>query len=114
VRGAYLAGQFSHAGHDADLYLDDLYIDHSLARVVVMAEAGGPAEMQIPIAWNDDTITIMANPGHHPGGTDLLLVVHDAENRASNGFQITVESGSGPDSGPPGTPSAVIMSTVPE
>lgn len=114
LRSAFFCGYVSHDGYDADLYLDDVYADVTLARVLVRDPAGGNHEMQIPVEWGSTQIRVAANPGRYATGTDLQLIVFDADNNASAPYTVTVgenQSGGG-DGGPPGTPSTPVMELV--
>lgn len=103
LRSAYFCGYISHDGFDVDLYLDDLYADTTLARVLIIGTDGGNHEMQIPVAWTSDSIQVTARPGRFAAGSQVQLIVYDSENNASNPFTLTV-SDDGSDPGPPGAP----------
>ncbi len=107
LRAAYFCGYISRDGYDADLYLDDVYADTTLARVQIVGPDGGNHEMQIPVSWSSNSIQVAAHPGRYPPGTQVQLIVYDAENRASNPFTMTVGTGS-TEPGPPGTPGQPI------
>lgn len=95
-------------GDDTAVYIDDIYIDNTRARV----ELGNNAvyancshrEMQIPSSWNNTGISVTANTGTFPEGPAWLFVVN-AAGQASPGFPVTVQAGAavlGP--GAPGQP----------
>jgi len=106
LRAAYFCGYVSHEGFDVDLYLDDVYADVTLARVLVRDPDGGNIEMQIPQSWSPNSIQVLVNTGAYPSGTELDLIVYAADNYASAPFVVTVgESSGGGDLGPPGMPS---------
>lgn len=105
VRSAYFCGYLERQGYDIACYLDDVYADTTMARVVVSDPSGGNMEMQIPYAWSGDEIQIQVNPGLYPSGTELSLVVYDRFNNPSPPFPVTVgENTVDPDLGPPGPP----------
>ena len=115
LRSAFFCGYVSHDGYDADLYLDDLYADITLARVVVIDPDGGNLEMQIPQTWGGNQIEVAANPGRYPSGAELQLIVYDADNNASAPFTVFVgenNSGGGGDDGPPGQSGVPVMELV--
>lgn len=88
-RSAFFFGYCSTEGYDVDIYLDDLYADTTLARVMIHSDSGS-YEMQLPTAWSDDRIEIACNPGRYVSGEEVNLVVYDAEDSASPPFAITV------------------------
>ncbi|MCK4305850.1 MAG: hypothetical protein KAY24_16555 [Candidatus Eisenbacteria sp.] len=89
LRSAFFCGYISHEGHDVDLYLDDLYADTSLARVEIYADTGFH-EMQVPIAWSDGSISVICNSGSYAPGTEVQLVVYDADGNVSPPFSLKV------------------------
>ncbi|MEZ4387922.1 MAG: hypothetical protein R3D98_10180 [Candidatus Krumholzibacteriia bacterium] len=116
LRSAFFCGYVSHDGYDADLYLDDVYADITLARVLVRSPDGGNFEMQIPQAWGSTQIRVLANPGRYPSGTQLQLIVYDAENHASAPYTVVVgqndSGGGGNDDGPPGQSPPPVLQLV--
>ncbi len=105
LRSAFFCGYVSHDGYNADLYLDDVYADITLARVLVRSPDGGNFEMQVPQQWGSTQIRVAANPGRYPTGTELDLIVYDADNNPSAAYTVVVgqnDSGGGGDDGPPG------------
>lgn len=109
TRAAYFCGYISYEGSSVDLYLDDVYADTTMARVLVRNPSGGSLEMQIPQTWSQTSIQILVNTGAYPSGTKLDLIVYDDANNASAPFVVTVgESSGGGDLGPPGMPSTPV------
>ncbi len=102
LRAAYFCGYLSHDGSDAQLYLDDVYADVTLARVEVFSDTGFH-EMQIPVDWSEGRIEVVCNPGVYFPGQTVNLVVYDADGNASAPYQFVI-GGSGSDPGPPGQP----------
>ena len=80
------------------VYMDDLYVDDTWARVVLgnasTLSASTVREVQIPSAWSATSITITVNEGSLTSG-DRWLYVIDSSNVASAGFLITTVSGPG-------------------
>jgi hypothetical protein len=85
-------------------YFTDIYIDTSLARVVLANHPTLPqatlVETQIPQAWSDGSITVQANLGRFTNGQKAYLFVVDAAGNASKGYPIAVND-SGSSSQPP-------------
>jgi hypothetical protein len=84
---------------EAITYWDDIYIDNSWARVVIGDNVDYDScthrEIQIPTAWSDKTITVSVNQGTFKSGDTAYLFVVDANGNVSNGYPITIGSGSG-------------------
>ncbi len=89
LRSAYFCGYFSHDGSDADVWLDDVYADTTLARIEIVGPSG-IREMQIPETWSDTEITATFNAGAYVNGTEVRIYVYNSGNHASNGFTVTV------------------------
>ncbi len=100
-------GYHDNAAELAINHWDDIYIDHTWARV----EIGNNAiyslcsirEMQIPNYWSDGRIEVGVNLGLLNGNQDLWLFVVDSEELVSTGFPIV----SGQGTIVPGIPGAV-------
>ncbi len=77
---------------DDDHYIASIYVDSVFARVVVADAADYDeithAEIQIPLAWSDDEITILVNRGSLPDSVGAWLYVFDRANNHSDGFQV--------------------------
>jgi len=77
-------------------FFDDVYIDNSIARVVLANNATYSSativEPQIPSAWAAGEITATVNQGKLPDGEDAYLFVFDSDNTA-NGTGYTVTFG---------------------
>jgi hypothetical protein len=91
-------------------YWDDVYLDYSLARVVLANNAditkATIIEPQIPSSWSDGSIGITVNLGKFTAGQTAYLFVYDptgAHNSA--GLPITVGSSAG--TAPPSAPTSI-------
>jgi len=79
-------------------YFDDAYVDNTWARVEICNESiwnesiRKHCEIQIPIAWSDNSITITANQGSFQDGDTAYLFVVDENGTASIGYPITFTS----------------------
>jgi hypothetical protein len=75
-------------------YFADIYLDTSLARVVLGNAATLDActlrEVQIPTAWSESSISIVANLGAMSSGQTAYLFVVDSDGIASEGFPIAL------------------------
>jgi len=94
--------------YPAYVYMDDVYIDNTPARIVLgnadTLAASTHREIQIPQTWSDTSLTFIANPGTFADGATAYLYVVDASGNSSrNGFRITM--------GESRTPSTVISAT---
>jgi hypothetical protein len=97
-------------GDDAGVWLDDVYVDGSPARVEI---GNGPswaettlAEVQPSVSWSDEAIEIEVNEGTLFRGATYWLFVFDARNRPSQGFPVQLGATiDGADAGPPPAPS---------
>ncbi len=85
----------------------DIYIDTSLARVVVGNAAQYAnvthQEVQIPQSWNTDSINVTVNSGSFAPSEDLWLFVFDVDGEV-NPVGHSVTTPDIPDDGPPGMP----------
>ena len=93
------------------VYMDNIYIDDTYARVMVgnqgTFDASIHREIQIPSAWSDTSITITINQGTLSNLNDVYLYVFDENGIVnSNGYLLS----SSPDSPPP--PPAPSMNPV--
>jgi len=81
------------------IYYDDVYIDNTIARVVIgdSSDFGNCThqEIQIPTAWSDSSITITANGGSFAAGERVYLFVVDADGNVSNGYGVFTQRGEG-------------------
>jgi len=98
----------------AHVYIDDVYMDESWARVMVgNAPTWGVCtlrEIQIPTSWSNNEITITFNAGSYQSGDSAYLYVISETGVAHDlGFEIVV-GGSIHDAGSPGPPSEPIFS----
>jgi hypothetical protein len=75
-------------------YFADIYLDYSIARILLCPNNNwtnrGNCEIQIPNAWNTNSITFTANQGSFANGTTAYLFVVDANGTASAGYPITI------------------------
>lgn len=71
------------------VYMDDIYIDDTLARVMIgnnsTLATSTHIEPQIPSAWSDTSITVTVNMGSFQTGESVYLFVVDASGTASAG-----------------------------
>jgi hypothetical protein len=76
------------------VYLDDIYVDNTLARVEIgdnaVFENTTHREVQIPTAWADGEITVTLNQGIFVDGDSAYLFVIDENGVASDGYLVTV------------------------
>jgi hypothetical protein len=93
-------------------YFADLYVDYTLARVMLgnasTFSASTRREVQVPTSWSGNSVTVSVNLAAFGQGQTAYVYVVDANgNVNSNGFPITVGGGSGSGGGtPPPTPPA--------
>jgi len=79
-----------------ELYLDDIYIDNTLARVELGNNSSFDActhrEMQIPSAWDDqgNVVQVTVNTGAFTDGESAWMFVVDENGSASNGFPVVI------------------------
>ncbi len=105
----YFMSYFAVDTNDAsmDWYWDEIYVDDTPARVEIgdapTWDACEHREIQVPQSWSADRITVAANQGSLPAGSQLYLYVVDA-NGVTNaeGFPVSFQAGADP--GPPGPP----------
>lgn len=95
-------------------YFADLYMDTSLARVVLgnrsTLDVSTVREIQIPSAWGDGSIKITVNLGTFKSGDTAYLYVVDSQGRANaKGYPIRVGGGGGshPDPATPPAPTGL-------
>ena len=81
------------------IWVDDVYVDKSWARVMLGDEPTAVTsrhwEIQIPASWSDGAITVHANPGAFLPGHDAYLYVFD-KNGIPNADGFPVMIGGGP------------------
>jgi len=72
------------------IYYDDVYIDNTIARVVIgdSSDFGNCThqEIQIGTTWSDSSITITVNRGSFADGEKVYLFVVDADGSVSKGY----------------------------
>lgn len=76
------------------VYVDDVYIDTSWARVELgnasTYAASTQREIQVPSSWADGKISVKFNPGKFSSGSTAYLYVTDANNNTSPGIAIKI------------------------
>jgi hypothetical protein len=94
--GGYARANDSGSASNAWRYFADLYVDNTLARVILCNNSNYNAatirEPQIPTAWSASSITVTGNLGKFTAGATAYLFVIDAAGSVSNGFSVTVGS----------------------
>lgn len=85
------------------VYMDDIYIDDTYSRVMIgndpSMDKSTHREIQIPVEWSNDSITIITNQGLFIEGDTVYLFVVDADgNVNAEGYQIKIagETAGGP------------------
>lgn len=96
----------------ADVYTDDIYVDNTLARVEICPgpqwNGRGRCEIQLPVEWASEQITVQLNQGALPSGSDSYLFVIADSGAVSNAMVVRfVESG---DTVPPAAPASLRTS----
>ena len=94
----YCLGETVQLFPDMFRYLDDVYIDNTLSRVMLCNdetyEDATICEPQIPSAWSGTSITVTVNQGALPDGTAYLFVF-DSDNAVNGtGYPVTLGAGS--------------------
>lgn len=79
----------------ANIYLDNVYVDTSWARVEIGSHStyagSSHREIQIPTSWSDGSVQVRVNSGTFKAGTQAYLYVTDSNgNVNSNGYPITI------------------------
>jgi len=98
-------------------YISELYVDHSCARVEIgnapTWNACTHREIQIPTAWNNNSITVTGNVGTFTTGTQVYLFVVDENRQPSVGFPVIIgEDNQQGDLGVPGVPGTVTFTQI--
>lgn len=81
---------------DACRFFDDVYIDTTMARVMLCTSqtyptaASATCEPQIPSAWSTTSITFTVNQGAIAGGTAYLFVFDSANDSNATGLAVTL------------------------
>lgn len=82
------------ANGGAVVYVDDVYIDTSWARVelgdATTYQASMHREIQVASAWADGSVSVTFNPGTFAAGSTAYLYVTDANNVTSPGVPVTI------------------------
>jgi hypothetical protein len=88
------------ANGGAIVYVDDVYIDTSWARVELgdasSYAASAHREIQVANAWADGAVSVNFNPGTFAAGSTAYLFVTDANNITSPGIPVTIIGGPAP------------------
>lgn len=96
-------------GKTTTIYYDDFYCDNTWARVVIgdssIYDDCSAREVQIPTAWNDNSIIVTVNQGAYTSGQIVYLYVIDANGNHSNGYQLKI--GVNGDMIPPSSPTGI-------
>jgi len=78
----------------ARVYVDDVYVDTSWARVELgnapTYAASTHREVQVPTAWSDGSISVKFNSGTFAAGSTAYLFVTDANNNTSPGISVKI------------------------
>jgi hypothetical protein len=99
------------ASYTADVSFDftDVYIDTSLARVLISNTptlvGGTHAEIQIPTTWSNEVVQVTVNRGSFPAGSTLYAHVFSPAGVKSNFIMLSP----GADLGPPGISGTPIL-----
>ncbi|HOW35200.1 MAG TPA: fibronectin type III domain-containing protein [Candidatus Omnitrophota bacterium] len=120
LNGYYARDNCTTSGCPANFWVSDVYIDTTAARVEVCEgsawNARGNCEMQIPSAWNNNSLQIMVKQGALASGTPkYLYVVNENEQANQQGFPVTFGGSGNPppaDTIAPLAPANLIASPV--
>ncbi len=79
---------------DLDIFLDDIYIDNSWARIEIGTHSNYKdcthREIQEPIEWTEEEIEIKVNQGAFSAGDEVFLFVIDGNGNTSKGFSVKI------------------------
>ena len=82
---------------DVKLWVDDVYVDNTRARVEIGNNSNfyncNHREIQIPTSWNSSSIKVNINMGTFNSGDHAYLFVVSADGTPSVGYPITLQSG---------------------
>lgn len=99
----------NHSGNIIHTWIDDVYIDNTLARVEVCNTPSWGSrtdcEIQIPVTWTDSSITVSSKVGKFIDGSSAYVYIVDAAGNANaTGFpvQIRISTGNIPLAAPTG------------
>lgn len=83
-------------------YYDDVYIDNTWARIEIGDSANYNScsirEIQVPVAWNSDSITFKIKQGAFLNGSTAYLFVVDENGIVSTGYPVSFTENTIPDS----------------
>jgi hypothetical protein len=104
----------SDQAHNYQIYIDDMYIDTSRARVELCDSATWSArqhcEIQPATAWSNTSISFSLNAGSFSrSASAYLYVVNSAGTANSNGFLVSSLAGGGGSVAPPSAPTHVTI-----
>ena len=103
----------NHDGNNVYTWIDDIYIDNTLARAEICSASSwgsrANCEIQIPTDWSNSFVSILINQGSFTSGQIVYLYVVDSSGTAnSSGFPITISNSSGEvDTTPPTSPTSL-------
>jgi hypothetical protein len=80
------------------MYVDDVYIDNTRARVELCAGATwatrGVCHPQLPSAWAGSSVEVTLNTGQWAGGETVYLYVVNSEGQVNaDGYELTLVGG---------------------
>jgi hypothetical protein len=106
-----LLGGFIRQNQPVQIYIDDVYIDNTLARVEIgnasTFSASNHREIQIPTGWSNTSVSVTVNTGTFASNQTAYLYVFDQTGTCNaNGYPITIGAGSS-DSSPVAPPSGL-------
>lgn len=82
------------AADGSKVYMDDIYIDDTLARVIIGNAAtltgSTQREIQIPSGWSGSTVDVTIHQGSFMEGDRVFLFVVDSGGRVSRGFPLVM------------------------
>jgi hypothetical protein len=90
------------------VYMDDAYIDNSWARVELGNNQNYSActhrEIQIPVSWSADAVTVNFNQGSFAPGSTAYLFVRTSTGATSTGREVVIGTAGATGPGQPGKP----------
>jgi hypothetical protein len=83
-------------GSDQLVYVDNIYVDNTLARIEICKTSDWSTrtncEIQIPTKWSNNSINITLNQGSFANASTVYLYVVDSNGNISNPYNITIGS----------------------
>ncbi|VAW70586.1 hypothetical protein MNBD_GAMMA10-1273, partial [hydrothermal vent metagenome] len=97
ILGLMFANTNWEAGAVHDMYIDDVYIDNTLARVELCEGSTwatrGVCNPQPPIKWSNSSVQVTVNLGEWLAGTSAYLyVVNAAGDAGTTGYQVLLSN----------------------